>query len=152
MSPRRFSLDANILVYAVDRSEGERRIRARDLVDRAARSDCWITVQALGEFFHVCTRKEKASRALLEEQVEDWLTLFPTIAASAGLLPRAMRLSREAQLSFWDALLIATVGEAECGTLLSEDMQDGMTVGGVTVRNPFLGDRLSDDLEQLFTT
>ena len=34
---RRFSLDTNILVYAVDGDAGERHERSRKLVERAAR-------------------------------------------------------------------------------------------------------------------
>lgn len=53
----RFSLDTNILVYAVDRDSSERHELARELIGRAAQRDCVLTVQALAEFFHATTRK-----------------------------------------------------------------------------------------------
>ena len=52
----RFSLDTNILVYAVDRDAGERHDRSRTLLGRAARRDGVLTVQALAEFFHARTQ------------------------------------------------------------------------------------------------
>jgi predicted nucleic acid-binding protein len=42
-------------------------------------------------------------------------------------------------LAFTDALILAAAIEADCDTVLSEDMQDGGKVGGVTIRNPFRG-------------
>ena len=57
----RFSLDTNILVYAVDRDGGERHCRSVELVGRAARRDCVMTLQALAEFFHATTRGGSAA-------------------------------------------------------------------------------------------
>ena len=40
--------------------------------------------------------------------------------------------------AIYDALIIASALEAGCGTLLSEDLQDGQLIDGrLTVRNPF---------------
>ena len=39
--------------------------------------------------------------------------------------------------SFWDAMLWTTARQAGCRLLLSEDLQDGQTLGGVTCVNPF---------------
>ena len=46
----RITLDTNILVYAVDLDAGERNETARSVMGAAARKDCYLTVQALGEF------------------------------------------------------------------------------------------------------
>ena len=57
MRVKRISLDTNILVYAMDRDAGERHLLAMDVLDQAVGSDCILTTQALGEIFHVVTRK-----------------------------------------------------------------------------------------------
>ena len=54
--------------------------------------------------------------------------------------------------SCWDALLLATLGRAGCGVLLSEDMQDGAALAGVVVRDPLAGERLPDEVEALLTS
>ena len=41
------------------------------------------------------------------------------------------------QLQFWDSLILAIAAQARCRVLLSEDMQQGFTWGGVTVVNPY---------------
>ncbi len=70
------------------------------------------------------------------EQVHDWMVLFPTVTASPTAVSTAMSLVIEHPLSFWDALLIATVKEAGVSHLLTEDMQDGRSVLGVSLINP----------------
>jgi predicted nucleic acid-binding protein len=41
-------------------------------------------------------------------------------------------------LSYWDALIVATALQQGCTHLLSEDLQAGLLMGGMLVVNPFL--------------
>ena len=47
----RFTLDTNLLVYSIDNVAGARHRLAREIVDRAVECECWLTLQALGEFY-----------------------------------------------------------------------------------------------------
>jgi predicted nucleic acid-binding protein len=136
---RRFSIDTNILVYAIDRDAGERHERAKEIVGRAAEHDCVLTVQALAEFFHVTTRKKRLDPAQASDYVEAWLRVFRSAAAGETALVAAMEAVEEHRLSFWDAMLWATVRDVGGSAILSEDMQDGRRVGGVEFVNPFAG-------------
>ena len=40
-------------------------------------------------------------------------------------------------MAFWDAMLWATARRAGVGVLVSEDFQDGQTIEGVRIVNPF---------------
>jgi predicted nucleic acid-binding protein len=40
-------------------------------------------------------------------------------------------------LGVWDAVVLAATSKAGCRVLLSEDLQEGFTWGGVTVVDPF---------------
>ena len=53
----------------------------------------------------------------------------------------AMRLARDHRLSFYYALIVASVLEAGCDTLYSEDMQDGRVIQRLSIRNPFRQDQ-----------
>ena len=53
----RFTLDTNILIYAVDRKVGHKRDYSNALVGQAVLRYCVWTVQGLGEFVHATTRK-----------------------------------------------------------------------------------------------
>lgn len=136
----RFSLDTNILVYAVDRDAGRRHDQARRLMGRAAARDCVLTLQALAEFFHVTTRKQLLEPVRAAGFVQDWLAVFRVAAADEAALSAAMEAVAEHRLSFWDAMLWATARQSGCVAILSEDLQDGRRLGGVDVINPFAGD------------
>jgi predicted nucleic acid-binding protein len=118
MASERYTLDANVLVYAVDITDPGRQLRAQDVIARSYGRDCVLTVQALGEFYTVVTRKRLLSRALAASMVVDWRRTFALAAANADSLMRAMIAERRYGLSFWDAMLWATV-RASPGARLS---------------------------------
>lgn len=74
---------------------------------------------------------------------------FETVGANAAALALAVDAAASGLLSFWDSVLVATADEAGCSLILSEDMHDGMRLGGVTVRNPFAGSELASDVRTL---
>ncbi len=133
----RFSLDTNILVYAVDRDAGERHDRSRVILGRAARRDCVLTLQALAEFFHATTRKNLLPLSRASAFVRDWLDVFQVASADAAALVDAMDAVEEHRLSFWDAMLWATARRCGCSVILSEDLRDGRRLSGVEIINPF---------------
>ncbi len=50
----------------------------------------------------------------------------------------ALRLAQRYGFSLYDALIVAAALRADCDTIYSEDMQDGLAVDGrLTIRNPF---------------
>ena len=136
----RFSLDTNILVYAVDRDADERHRRSRELMAQASRRDCVLTVQALAEFFHATTRKNLLEPARASAFVRSWLDVFRVVAADDSALLDAMDAVEEHRLSFWDAMLWAVARQNGCSAILSEDMQDGRRLSGVEFVNPFADD------------
>ena len=134
----RFTLDTNILVYAADRDAGSRHQLALDLVRHAHGRDCIITLQALSEFFRAMTGKGKVSPKAAMGIVQAWRDATPIAAADEVCLVEAMDAVAHHGASFWDAMIWATAKRAGCRLLISEDGQDGWTLGGVTIVNPFL--------------
>ena len=47
----RFSLDSNILNYAIDRDAGQKHEYSKEFLEQAAQRDCILTVQVLADFF-----------------------------------------------------------------------------------------------------
>lgn len=133
----RFSLDTNILIYAVDRDAGDRHEQSKDLVGQAAKRDCILTVQALSEFYHATTRKKLLVPAQAKNFVNDWLNVFNVVSADRSTLVNAMEAVEEHRLSFWDAMIWAVARRAGCSAVLSEDMQDGQRLGGIEFLDPF---------------
>ncbi len=133
----RFSLDTNILVYAVDRDADRIHELSKELIGNAARNDCVLTVQALAEFFHVTTRKKLLEPSRASAFVRDWLEVFQVVSATDTALVDAMEAVGEHHLSFWDAMIWATARQGGCSAILSEDMQDGRRLNGIEFINPF---------------
>jgi len=127
-------LDTNILVYA--HSEGDYRTAParQHLVDGGI-----VGVQVLNEFASVARAKLAMSWAEIQEAVESIVILCPN-PRPLGIEThrRALGLSKKYGFSIWDALIVAAAVEAGCSKLLTEDLQHGQVVGGVTIVNPFL--------------
>ncbi len=54
------------------------------------------------------------------------------------IMDRARAIQVRYAFSWWDALVVSAAAHAECSVLLTEDLQDGQSVDGLTVVNPFL--------------
>jgi predicted nucleic acid-binding protein len=145
----RLTLDANVLVYAADRRD-HRAAAAQEIIERAAMTDCVLTVQALGEFLTVVLRKGIVPQADASQILAQWLTVFGRPAAHDGAgLVLALEAVTLGRFQFWDAMLLATAGAAGCTAIISEDMAHGARLGGVTVVRAFDGAAVSPEASAL---
>lgn len=131
-------VDTNVLVYAVDDFEPEKRDLARRSLGSKGYGKLVVSAQILGEFYVTVTRKlaqpipeDKAAEAL------DWLALLTVVPVDATLVKHAVQISRSAQLPYWDGLVVAAAARGGCQRLLSEDLNDDQQIGSVRVENPF---------------
>jgi predicted nucleic acid-binding protein len=69
--------------------------------------------------------------------VQAWRDFAPIFVADETCLVDAMDAVAAHSWSFWDAMIWATAKRAGCRLLIGEDGQDGRTLGGVTIVNPF---------------
>jgi predicted nucleic acid-binding protein len=152
MSDSRFTLDSNILIYALDRLAGDRHVLAARIIARAQFTDCLLTLQSISEFYAASTRKRLVPPRLALEQATDWLTMFATAAASANAVRASLATAASGRASYWDALLLHTAAEAGCTAILTEDMADASALAGMRIVNPFAGGTLSHAAEALLST
>ena len=126
-------LDINILVYA--NANDPRKSAA--LACLAAGGI--VSVQVLNEFANVLRKKQRRSWNDIAQALEDVRVLLnPPLPLTLDVHLSALTLARDCNLNLSDALIIAAALEAGCTELLSEDLQHGCTINGLTVRNPFL--------------
>jgi predicted nucleic acid-binding protein len=131
------AFDTNVLVYAVDRSEGVRHLTASLLIERAVRMRRGMLIlQTMVEFYAVTTRKLKGRPEDMLRFLDRLRAVLPVHAADERDFDLATR-GEPHGLSFWDALLWATADRIGVRYLLTEDFQDGRTLGGVTFVDPF---------------
>lgn len=141
------SFDTNILVYTLGPIDDPRRQAARDLIVRGMRNgNVVLTLQSLAEFSSVATRKLGMGADAVQQRVQAWSDVMPVQPATFDDLVAALRIVRDHRLSFWDALLCATILRAGVRYLFTEDLQDGQSLLGMTIVNPLAGEngRLAD--------
>jgi predicted nucleic acid-binding protein len=130
------SLDTNVFVYAVDPDAGLKHETAKRLVGAAASARTVVALQVLGEFLAVMRR-----RAIVFDDAiryAEWAReTFPLVTVDDRAFEAGVGAIVQHHFPVWDAMLWATLDQAGCRTLLTEDFQDGRTLGGVTFMNPF---------------
>ena len=98
-----------------------------------------IRYQVVQEFCNVITRKILTPLPPLELEAYLFKVFRPLLAIESSMwqFRQALGLQRDDLLPWYDALIVATAQEAECGILYREDFQHGRRFGGVLVQNPF---------------
>jgi predicted nucleic acid-binding protein len=135
------ALDTNVLAYAEGVNGVDKRDVVLELVRRLPPEAAVIPVQVLGELFNVLVRKAGRSRAEARDALLGWQDTFPTVPTAPEIMLAAADLATDHRFSIWDAVIFTAASQAGCRLLLSEDLQEGFTWGGVTVVNPFASPR-----------
>ncbi|HEX2591165.1 MAG TPA: PIN domain-containing protein [Rhizomicrobium sp.] len=137
------TLDANILFYAIDVRDPGRQLQAEEVIKHASASGAILVAITFGEFFASAARKLGLSRSVVHQHLMDFSLLFQTASYDLDDVVRAARESEAGRFQFWDAVMLSAAERAGCTVCLSEDMADGATLGGITVRTPFGASGLS---------
>jgi predicted nucleic acid-binding protein len=141
MSGDRTFVDTNVLVYAYDADAGEKHGRAREiLMDLWSSGPGAVSAQVLQEFYVTVTRKlpKPLSRRRAREVVATYQA-WPVHSPNVDDVVAASELEERHRFSFWDALIVVSAQRSGATTLLSEDLQPGRRIGGLTITNPFSG-------------
>lgn len=133
----RAALDTNVLAYAEGVNGAAMKKTALQLLENLPHGAAVVPVQTLGELFNLLVKKAGRSAAKARTSILSWADAFPLIETSATVMLAAVDLANDHHLSIWDAVIFAGSAEAGCRLLLSEDLHEGFTWGGVTVVNPF---------------
>ena len=133
----RVALDTNVLAYAEGIGDEARCAAAITLIEQLPAESVLLPAQTLGELYRVLTGKVKREPTAVREAILGWADSFEVADSSWTALQAALDLAVDHGLQIWDALILSIAAENRCRLLLSEDLQNGFTWGGVTVVNPF---------------
>jgi predicted nucleic acid-binding protein len=132
------TFDSNVLVYATASISDSKADRARELINRAMRTESSILLlQTLAEFANVAIRKAKIPIGDICRIIDAWRAVLPIQTAEEDDLKDALVAVRAHRLAFWDAMLWASARRAGVQYFLTEDLQDGFVLQGVHFINPF---------------
>lgn len=138
----RIALDSNILAYlegarVAETDEAKGRRARQTVAALRASAEFVVPVQALGELV-VVMRRTGLKLLRVREAVQQWSRDLTSAPSTGEVLADALDIVERHRLQFWDSMILAASMRAGCALLLSEDMQDGFSLRGLTVANPLL--------------
>jgi predicted nucleic acid-binding protein len=126
--------DTNVLIYLAS-DDVAKAEKAESLLAEGGT----ISVQVLNEITNVARRKMRLSWPETHDfltNIRGFLMVQPVTVATheAGI-----EIAEHYRLSVYNSMIVASALHAECDTLWSEDMQDGMLLEGrLRIVNPFV--------------
>jgi len=126
-------LDSNIVLYLASENLAKAD-RAQELVAEGGT----ISVQVLNEIANVSRRKMGLSWAETRNFLSMIRGLLEVEPVTIDIHNVGISLAERYQLSVYDSMIVSAALSAECDTLLSEDLQNGLLINGrLRVLNPF---------------
>jgi predicted nucleic acid-binding protein len=128
-------LDSNIVLYLAS-EDLLKADRAQELVAEGGT----ISVQVLNEIANISRRKMGLSWAETRNFLLMIRGLLKVEPITIEIHDVGISLAERYQLSVYDSMIVSAALSAECDTLLSEDLQNGLLINGrLRVLNPFWG-------------
>jgi predicted nucleic acid-binding protein len=125
--------DTNVLVYLASGDP----VKA-DRAEEAVGGGGAISIQVLNELANVARRKMRLSWTDTHAFLSMIRGVLRIDAITIEIHESGLALAERHRLSIYDAMIVASALYAGCDTLWSEDMQDGMVIGGtLRIVNPF---------------
>jgi predicted nucleic acid-binding protein len=125
--------DSNVLLHAtsLDRAKA-------DCVNRLLDGGGTISVQVLNEISHVARRKFRMSWNDTKSFLSTIKDLLTVESLTIDTHETGLRLAEKYGFAIYDSFIVAAALAADCDTLWSEDMQDGLMVERrLRILNPF---------------
>ncbi len=138
--PDKIFVDTNILIYAHDLDAGVKHEKAARLLESIWDTGTGVlSIQVLQEFYVNVTRKipQPLSPSTARGVIENYLAWQVENLPPDSIL-MASEISERHQLSFWDALIITAARHARVKKIVTEDLNNGQTIEGIQVVNPFI--------------
>lgn len=132
-------LDTNIFIYAYDITALKKHTIAKEIVIDLWQSNLGvISAQVLQEFYVNITKKipKPLDINMAKEIISDLLTWNVFINDGDSIL-KAIDIGVQYHYSFWDSMILIAAINSNCKLLISEDLNNGQVIDGVTIKNPF---------------
>ena len=125
-------IDSNVILYLLS-SDTTKADKAESILEAGG----IISVQVLNEVVAVCRRKLQLDWSEIDAILQALKASVKVVPLTLATHELAVQLCKRYQLSFYDAHICSAALVAGSTIVLSEDMQDGMVVDNLVVKNPF---------------
>ena len=134
-----YFVDSNVLVYARDSTDRDKQERATIWIETLAAAEAGrLSYQVLAEAYSALTHPrlshfDKDAARLYVANFRHWRPLV----VSSKVFETAWAVQDRFSFNWWDCLIVAAARVANCDYLLTEDLQHGQDLDGITIVNPF---------------
>lgn len=125
-------IDSNIILYLLSADTAK-----ADKAEAIVAAGGVISVQVLNEVTAVCRRKLKMPWHEIETVLTAVKSACKVVPLTVATHEAALEIAKRYEISFYDANICAAAILAGTNVLVSEDMQNGMHMDGMIIRNPF---------------
>ena len=133
----RVFVDTNVLIYSVDSHDPVKQQVAREALRQIERERCGVISTQVAQEFYVTATRKLGIEPLVAKEMAHALRRLDVVLVDLDLVGEAVDCSILNRLSFWDALVVVAAEKAGCAEVWTEDMNDGQTIRGVNLHNPF---------------
>ena len=135
--PDKYFFDSNVWLYLFLEKGSTKSLIARQYIESSVlNNQIVISWQVINEVCINLLRKRFTEQQVLS--IVEWLCKIATIQDfTKEMLLKASLLRAQYSISYWDSLIVSAALESNCRLLYSEDMQDGLKIGSLTIRNIF---------------
>jgi len=130
----KYFVDSNVWLYAFMDEESPKHAPANALIGQP---DIVLSTQVVNEVCNNLIRKAGYNEAEIQQTLQNFENRYPILDINIPIIRQASILRTAYRLSYWDSIILATAQDAGCSIVYSEDMQDGLKIGLMTIRNPF---------------
>jgi len=124
--------DSNVLLYMLS-AEANKADRSAALLAAGG----VISVQVLNECFSVARRKLKYTMPEIDRFLKLARANCKVLPVTLELHDLGLKVHERYGLQPYDAMIVAAAQLAGCAVLYSEDMHNGLSIAGLTIRNPY---------------
>ena len=107
----------------------------------------FVKSESIIRLFCCVLKKKNYTESEIRRVAGDMMGLCEVCGYSGEIIYLASGLREKYSLSYWDSQIVASALASECGILATEDMQDGLKVDNMVIKNV-----LNDFLYPLIST
>jgi predicted nucleic acid-binding protein len=127
------AVDTNVLIYLHDKSD----IRKRKIAENILAEQPKIAAQVISEYLNVTRKILDLSKVEIIKQCAALFKDNEIIQTTYHILVNASMLIEKYHFQIFDSIIVASALAGNCSVLYSEDMQDGLVIKNMTIKNPF---------------
>ena len=129
-------IDSNIWLYYFIKDDAKKYQIAEEYLLKSADSSIIISYQVVNEVTNQLLRN-KFSETVIRENIEFLFKICAIHNDSKDVIFLASSLRTRYSFSYWDSLIVANALNSGSDALISEDMQDGLRIENMVIRNIF---------------